>query len=194
MQQTVIGVFDQNSDAQNAVERLVNSGFDRGLIDISHGRITAAKPDGLAMDDETDSERITSFFQAAFSEEAETYKYMAAARDGAAIVSIQTNGEAEASRAMEVMDSCGAVDVDERSKLAQLPGPTSYEKDDFSGSDQEASKMTKDDLTPGEHRVHPVEREQKFDRGPAQRSRVAEGPVEEERRLREERIVVKKEK
>lgn len=35
MAQTVIGVFDSSTEAQNAVDQLVSSGFSRSSIDIS---------------------------------------------------------------------------------------------------------------------------------------------------------------
>lgn len=35
MAQTVIGMFDNTSEAQQAVEQLVNNGFDRNDIDVS---------------------------------------------------------------------------------------------------------------------------------------------------------------
>jgi hypothetical protein len=197
MVQTVIGIFENTSDAENAVERLVNSGYDRGLIDVarneSSGNSQPESAAGTGIDDETRSDRIANFFGALFNDENETYKYSAIARDAAAVISVQANGERESARVIEILDECGAIDVEEKAKGYRFPGPTSMERDDFSGSDEVARHLASKDI-PGESRNVPVESQQ--ERQPAaetkNRSRIIEGPVEEERRLREERVAVNK--
>jgi hypothetical protein len=83
MFQTVIGIFNHNADAQNAVERLVNSGFDRGLIDVSLNKCDESSDGlpGVAIGDEMESDRIETFFKAAFPEESDTYRYLAVGRN-----------------------------------------------------------------------------------------------------------------
>jgi hypothetical protein len=197
MIRTVIGIFENTGDAENAVERLVNSGYDRGLIDVA--RNSSAVEDqtqsaaGTCIDDETKSDRITNFFGALFDDENETYKYSAIARDAAAVVSVQANGEREGARITEILDECGAIDVDEKAKGYHFPAPTSLERDDFSGSDEVARQLASKDI-PGESRNVPVESQEKRQPGaePKTRSRIIEGPVEEEKRLREERVAVDK--
>jgi hypothetical protein len=197
MIQTVIGIFDIADQAQNAVNRLMKSGFDRGLIDVSVNETKDGEPSrGKTKEPgEKADDRVSKFFHALFDDEADAYRYLAVANNAASILSVQANSEAEAIRVAQILDESGAVDVDERALAfgnKVLPGPTSVERDDFSGSDAEVSKLAEDELAAEKH-PQPVERSDDQPRdveGHKTRCRIVDGPVPEEMRLREERVGV----
>ncbi len=60
MKQTVFGIFDKQSDAQNAVKRLVDDGFSHGLIDVHSTRSDNANKRDNAHHDDNDG--IGGFF------------------------------------------------------------------------------------------------------------------------------------
>src|SRR6476620_5940293 len=101
MRQTVIGLFNKSADAQEAVQRLLSNGFTNDNVDISlstTGNTTGSTNFNLDRDDR-DSDRnynsdehdsgISRFFKNLFG------------------------ADAEASRASDIMDDAGAIDIDE---------------------------------------------------------------------------------
>lgn len=139
MAQTVIGFFDKISEAQQAVEQLVNNGFSRDNIDVSNARDdmptdnTNAVPGTMGTattyDDTTtrrndDNESgIGKFFSSLFGSDddtnrtenrdrASTYGQVASQSD--AIVTVHAVSDEEAERAADILDEAGAFDVDER--------------------------------------------------------------------------------
>jgi hypothetical protein len=189
MVQTVIGIFDRVADADNAVERLTNSGFDRGLIDLSINKTEPSADrkltEDLPPDDDAFGERVNVFFRSLFPDESEIEKFSSVARTGEAIITVQTKTENEAMHVARILDECGAVDVEDRAKSygkGSAPG---------GGSDSEANPA---DRAPSEVRpVSNAEQREKRDinsEGATFRSRIVHGPVEENARLREERVKV----
>lgn len=132
---TVVGVFDDATEAQNAVEELVNDGFSRSNIDLSAqtGSYTDSStttdsdliPDrnrntsGTFTEEVADDARdagsgIGNFFKSLFGDDDDdTRRYSTVAERGTVVtVHVQTNDEAE--RAADILDDNGAVDVNER--------------------------------------------------------------------------------
>lgn len=145
MNQTVIGFFDDASEAQKAVEKLQGSGISRDRIDISRGNGNSNKgsvshdrsgsahgtgsassgpdterttSDGRTVDKEgRNTNKVTDFFNNLFggSDNDDADKYRKVAERSGAIVTVHAQSKDEAERASELMDDCGAFDVDERS-------------------------------------------------------------------------------
>jgi len=117
-QQTVIGVFDDASDAQNAVDQLVSNGFSRDSIDLSaqassnYNDSTTTRVD--RDDDDDNNGGIGGFFSSLFgSDSDDSRKYSHVASRGS-IVTVHAQSSDEAERAADLLDEYGAVDVDER--------------------------------------------------------------------------------
>ncbi|GAB3801587.1 hypothetical protein GCM10028819_29110 [Spirosoma humi] len=117
-QQTVIGVFDDASDAQRAVDQLVSNGFSRDSIDLSaqtspnYSDSTATRID--RDDDDDNNSGIGGFFSSLFgSDSDDSRKYSHVASRGS-VVTVHAQSSDEAERAADLLDEYGAVDVDER--------------------------------------------------------------------------------
>lgn len=144
--QTVIGFFDNHSDAQRAIEKLQSRGITRDRIDLStsgtgmgtsssNSSVEGVNPVSGSTRDENsvartsddrtvdregrNTNRFTDFFNNLFGsdkDDADRYSKVAANCSHIVTVHAQTGDEAE--KAADILDDAGAVDVDERaSKL-----------------------------------------------------------------------------
>jgi hypothetical protein len=112
MANTVVGIFEYESDAQDAQNYLLANGFADGEVDIK----TASYKSDTASVDEHDNDlidRIGNFFKHLFDgDEEETKRYSEAGRRGTIVTVHATNAE-EAESAAAILDQYGAVDVNE---------------------------------------------------------------------------------
>ena len=209
---TVIGIFDDASEAQQAVEALVNKGFSRDSIDISAGRTAdtnsadSAFPDRHAntsgtrteevIDDAKDvSSGIGGFFSSLFGsddDDDKSRRYSTVA-DRSSVVTVHAQTEDEAERASDILDDNGAVDVDERANeygYGNTTGVSAVSTDLTDTSrpavtdNDQTIKVIREDLEVGKRTVETG--------GVRVRSRIVERPVEESVRLREERVIVQR--
>jgi len=104
--QTVIGIFDNGFDAQNAITQLKNSGFGNDDIDIS------TKDNHENNDHEGE---ISSFFGNLFSDHDEASRYTDLAKKGS-VVTVHTSSADEANRAAKILDQHGAKGFDENDR------------------------------------------------------------------------------
>ncbi len=136
MAHTVIGVFDNATEAQQAVDQLVSAGFSRSSIDLSaqtgdytsnadstsndgsivpdRHRNTSGTYAEEAVDNTKDvGSSIGDFFSSLFggSDDADRYSRVG---DRSSIVTVHAQSDDEAERAADILDDNGAVDVDER--------------------------------------------------------------------------------
>ena len=169
MAQTVIGFFDNASEAQRAVEQLQSKGISRDRIDVSKGsghtgttghtasgstnpkdpNTVAVTDEGRTVDREgRNTNRITDFFNSLFggsdNDEAGRYSHVGQRADTIVTVHAHTNEEAE--RAADILDDAGAVDVDER---ASQSGYTHTRSTEGLGDRQNISGRIDTDLTTG---------------------------------------------
>lgn len=203
-QQTVIGIFDDATEAQQAVDKLMSNGFSRSQVDLSAG-ITSATDDSSAtipdrhpntsgtrteelVDDSKDvSSGIGNFFSNLFGDDEEdTKKYTGVARGGS-VVTVHAETEDEAERAADLLDEAGAVDVNERATeygyIRSMPAATTDSTTGLTDADQ-SIKVIEENLAVGKRTVETG--------GVRVRSRIVSKPVEESIRLREERVTVKR--
>ncbi|GAB3640906.1 YsnF/AvaK domain-containing protein [Spirosoma arcticum] len=128
---TVIGVFDNASEAQQAVEALVSDGFSRSSIDLSATQTDSSTSTGgdyvqdrnrntsgtyaeeVADDTKDVGSGIGNFFSSLFGggDDADRYSRVG---DRSSIVTVHAQSEDEAERAADILDDNGAVDVNER--------------------------------------------------------------------------------
>jgi stress response protein YsnF len=182
MEQTVVGLFDDANDAQDAMAELMEEGFIEENIDLSNrGTATETMTDEDTGDGIGD--RIANFFNSLFGDDESTARnYTYAANDAEAILTVHVDSAERAELARDILDRNGAIDVGERSD-AYTTGSTG----EYGG--QIAEGATKIPVV--EERLDVGKRE--VERGGARlRSRIIERPVEESVRLREEHVVVKR--
>lgn len=169
MSQTVVGIFDDPSDAQDAVQQLLIKGFSRADIDISI-------PESSRND-----ERFSNFFTSLFGgDEAQSYSEVAL-RSGS-IVTVHAKSQDEARRAAEILDESGALDLDERA--SQYGASTQETPIAEEAREGITIPIIEEQLNVGKREV---------ETGKARlRSRIIERPVEESLRLREEHVHVER--
>jgi len=200
---TVVGVFDDRTAAQSVVEQLVNSGIERGSIQInsndSYASDAARGNAGLSGESRDHSGGgISGFFRRLFGDDdAEHYgHYAEAVRRGSTVVTVTTD-EQHAERAADIMDDGGAVDIDRRAQSWQQRG--------YSGYDESAAPLTSDEIArerqyygqdTANRSIPVVQEELQVGKRMVQRggvriiNRVTEQPVEEQVTLREEHVRV----
>lgn len=189
MAQTVIGVFDDASEAQTAVQELMEAGFSHNNIDLS----TTNSLDADVTDSSytTSTERksdngggIGGFFSSLFGlddddddnrRRRENYTTVG---ERHSVVTVHTMDSDEAERAADILDDAGAIDVDERAEQ--------YRTGSYSGitgggvsADPLApvyGNTTSDSIQAGEPMDNRNRRSQIFDR-----------PIDETHRMREDR-------
>jgi stress response protein YsnF len=216
MAQTVIGIFDNRNNAEQAVERLVAQGYGREEIDISMHSNERSYGSGSGSDTSDSSsgegfgDKISRFFSNLFDDEDESTRYTTIARSGT-VVSVQTESSSMATRAAEILDECGAIDVDEQSMRTSgitssdsepsfgasvSPGTPVASADSFDEDltdvsarsrmtediDNRSIPVIKEDLQVGKREVEGG--------GVRLRSRIIERPVERSLRLREEHVSI----
>jgi len=194
MAQTVIGFFDNATEAQRAVEKLTSIGISRDMIDVSNNTTgTAGVADTRTTDRsdrDSDDNGITRFFKSLFGgDDDEADRYSRVAQRSGSIVTVHAHSEEEAERAADLLDECGAVDVDERAaQYGYTSGRTGSESDrraDISSERGTTIPRIEENLEVGKRTE---------ERGGVRvRSRIVERPVEEHVRLREENIHVERE-
>lgn len=114
MAQTIIGIFDYNTQAETAVEMLVAKGFNREKIDIAPHEQTAGRGDVTDEVNTLDSS-IGRFFQGVFEDADQALKYAAIAQQGA-VVAVQSDEYSQSLQAADILDACGAINVDDRAR------------------------------------------------------------------------------
>jgi len=197
MAQTVIGIFDNAREAQDAVEALVNRGFTRDNIDLSLSSTTEGSTTTTGSysrtDDDHDSGGIGGFFRSLFGDDDDnrerTQRYTEVG-SRSSIVTVHAASDDEAERAADLLDEYGAVDVDERSdyhRSQTTTGTTSNlmnQVQEFTQEGTQAIPVIEENLQVGKRVVETG--------GVRVRSRIIERPVEENLRLRQERVHVQR--
>jgi len=184
MEQTVVGLFEDRSDAQEAMAELIEEGFIEDNIDLSN-QGTASD---VMTDDDTGTgigDRIANFFNSLFGDdEATARNYTYAASDADAILTVHVESAERAEVARDILDRNGAMDVNERRDAYSNAYATGSTRD-YEGETTEGTTkipVVEEKLNVGKREV---------ERGGATiRSRIVERPVEESVRLREEHVVV----
>jgi uncharacterized protein (TIGR02271 family) len=217
MAQTVIGFFDDHSDAQRAIEQLQSRGFSRDRIDLSRSSggtstgVSSSTSDTGRVNPVSGSERdensvrrtsddrtvdpggrntnaITDFFNNLFgSNKDDADRYSRVAERSNAIVTVHAQSREEAERAADILDDCGAVDVDERAAqygYANTRSEGTGERRDVSNERGTTIPRVEENLNVGKRTVEQG--------GVRVRSRIVEQPVEEHIRLREEHVHVER--
>jgi uncharacterized protein (TIGR02271 family) len=193
MTHTVVGIFDDKSEAQTAMTELAANGFGRENIDLSHRAATNTTGNtgtgGYNDNDDSVTDSIGNFFSSMFGDDSDTARnYSNVANDTEAVLIVQTESAERASVAAEIMDNAGAVDVDERAaRYGQNQqdfadtGTAGYSETGAADTHQ-TIPVIEENLAVGKREVETG--------GVRVRSRIIEKPVEESIRLREEHVTI----
>jgi stress response protein YsnF len=181
MSHTVIGVFDNQSEAQAAVAQLMSNGFTREYIDVA-GQGAGSTTNAFDTSHSNDSvgDKVGNFFGSLFNNHDDAHSYSQVARQGIT-VTVHARSAEEATRAAALLDQYGAVDLDERASQYRS-GATSMTDATTSGS--ASLPVIEEELQVGKRVVETG--------GVRLRSRIVETPVEEHLRLREEHVHVER--
>ena len=232
MSQTVIGFFDDHSEAQRAVERLQSSGISRDRVDVTRGSSESSgagyghldtsntnsdrtsgsidvnpisgrdrddnsvrrDAEGRTLDaNDRNTNKITDFFNNLFGgdkddDNDDARRYSHVAQRSNSIVTVHAQSKEEAEKAAEILDECGAVDVDERAQqygYANTNNSTeSSDRQNANSNREQLIPVIREDLNVGKRTE---------ERGSVRvRSRIVERPVEEHIRLREEHVDIER--
>jgi uncharacterized protein (TIGR02271 family) len=199
MTHTVVGLFDNRSEAQAAMQELVQQGFIQENIDISNRTVSDSTDytTGSASSSSSTGGGISGFFSSMFDDETTASNYSNVANEADAILAVQVDSDERARQAAAILDRHGAIDVDERG--AQYSGQNyaqgTSNQQNFTGTANTTANQTNANIEGGT--VIPVIEEQlqvgkrEVEHGGARiRSRIIEKPVEASVRLREEHVVV----
>ena len=167
MSQTVIGIFQNTNEAQEAKAYLEANGFTSDSVDIS--TMGSATYSGTTTGNEEGfGEKVSGFFKNMFDDEDDATSHIAAAKKGVT-VTVHTTGEEQTLEAVRILDNYGAVDVNEFSEKS-------------TGKSPDKISVIEEELQVGKREVETG--------GVRLRSRIVERPVEENIRLREEHVSV----
>jgi uncharacterized protein (TIGR02271 family) len=168
--QTVIGIFDNGFEAQNAFEQLKSNGFDEDQIDLS------VRGNAGNDNDTDDDSGISNFFGNLMGNDDSASHYTEVAKRGS-IVTVHARSGEEAQRAARILDQYGAVDVDERYNQYQNENSTASNTEKTIPIIKEKLQVGKKEVETGTVRL---------------RSKIIERPVEESIRLRSERVAIER--
>jgi uncharacterized protein (TIGR02271 family) len=176
MSQTVIGIFENANQAQQAVQQLLANGFAQNAIDFSGQQ---AYTNSSATEDHDNISR-RDFFRSLFDNDTDADNYSRVASRGS-VVTVHARSNEEASQAASLLDQYGAVDVDEKSFQYSNQ---STNRTDVNASAGTSLPVIEEELQVGKRVVETG--------GVRLRSRIIEKPVEERLRLREEHVHVER--
>jgi hypothetical protein len=141
----IVGVFDDATDARIAAQRLAECGVDPDAI-----RIEGGEGSTIEAPQRTGGGSLRSFFAGLFGGDDDRDDrdpddfpgdYAEAVRRGASVVLVDTRDDAETERVVQLLDDCGAIDIDERVERWRREG---YSRHDESapplGSEQVAAE------------------------------------------------------
>ncbi len=126
MQHTLVAVFDNRSDAQNAMDELLASGFTRDNVYVSSAdlsgqdtTLTDTTTTGTVREEGVGAS-IKHFFENLFGSDHDEHatRYSTAVAGGQHVLTLTTSSEPEVERAADVIERFGPIDIDERHDLA----------------------------------------------------------------------------
>lgn len=205
MSTTLVGMFDSEAQARQACERLRSAGIGEQSMRIENQPVDTGST--------VESHEKRGFFARLFGigddDETSTH-YDEALRRGHAMLTVTLHGEERIEEISDILEDCGAVDVDERvqewkasgytpaSIKSPTPTPTPMPPTELHGESQKSDQTMRDDS--GDRTLQAVEEELKVGKRVVQRGSVRiyttvdERPVEEQVSLRDEEASIERQK
>jgi hypothetical protein len=162
MSRTVIGIFDDKASADEALTALSHNGFNDEQVDCSSARVPSMSAESRNESRENADNAVIHFFRSLFGNDEHADKYTRAAK-GRSIITVHAADDESANEAAEIMDDCGAIDVDDKRGSVEVEG----------NQMRDMSIDSRTDVDMSEKRL---------------RSCIIERPVESQYRLREQRM------
>ncbi|AMJ65256.1 YsnF/AvaK domain-containing protein [Hymenobacter sp. PAMC 26628] len=208
MAQTVVGLFNSASEAQQAVQQLTSAGFVRDNVDVAaqqqggassagsgrnndpsdyqnaSGTATEGAVDATARVAGKAEDGIGNFFSNLFGgdDNDDARAYTGVARSGSSVVTVHAATADEAERARDILDQYGAIDVHEQAAAQGYAATGSQQATGGTAEGTQKLNIIEENLQVGK-RVEQTG-------GARIRTRIIERPVEESVRLREEHVNV----
>lgn len=216
MANTLVGVYDDYSQAQNAMNELVSCGIDRSAMQLTPEETSSTARDTSLRGDTTDNTAadtddhsfgagVRHFFHHLFGGDDATREhadiYSEAVRRGHYLLTINVRDDQQSEQAMQVMNRYNPVDIDERAAEWKSRGWNQYDASAPTYTDEEIAQERRDFGRGGatEGTTIPVIQEdvqvgkREVERGGVRvYQRVKETPVEESVQLREEHVNVER--
>lgn len=205
MAHTLVGVFRDQTEAQSAVDALMDAGFTRGDIHMSsQGGSSMSRMDYDADHDASSETGIGHFFRSLFGmddDDQTTTRYSSAAERGNCLVCVDVDNDAQTQQAMEVLNRCNPIDIDEDNTT--ITGTTDA-ADAMSATGTRTGVETTGRMNAeggtleGGARIPVIEEDLQVGKREVQRGgvrifqRVSERPVDETVQLREEHVNVER--
>ncbi|MEW6613622.1 YsnF/AvaK domain-containing protein [Thermithiobacillus tepidarius DSM 3134] len=209
MAKTVIGFFDSRTQAESAQQDLISNGFSRSSIRLMAGEEGGREYAGQTPETHAHEgfmDRVRHFLAeiglmsekgASHVSESEHSLYAEGMRRGGTLLSVTTDDDS-ADEAADILSRHGAVDIDERATAWQADSATQTGATTASGVMGASGTTAASSATEGETRIPVIEEELKVGKREVERggarvySHMTETPVEEQVRLREERVDVER--
>lgn len=199
MSQSVVGVFDDYSSAQQASKDLMAMGVDRNDIRISRRESTS----GAAEEDKGFWESVKDAF--GFGDDDDSYGYREAARRGGTVVSVNAD-DSEVDSVVSILQRHNVVNLDERASQWSKEGWSGYKnyhavstaEQRQSQAGETAQARTTSQNRSSDQSIPVVEEQLRVGKQVVNRggirihSRVTERPVEEQVSLRQEHVNVER--
>ncbi len=177
---TITAFFDDLSEANRAVERLVAAGIPRSQIRLVAGDSGSSTTSAQSS---TSGGGFWDTLADLFMPDEDRYTYAEGLRRGGYLVTV-TAGSADYDRALDILDDEGTIDIGEREQSWRAEGWSGYAGRTASTGDEEVIPVAEEELRVGKRDVsHGRVRV---------RSYVVETPVSEQVNLREENVTVQR--
>jgi uncharacterized protein (TIGR02271 family) len=193
MASTLAGVFDDYDDAERARDGLVSAGFGRDRVQITPERSSWGSGDATWGGRAEQPGGLRGFFAALFGggDDDESHgHYSEAVRRGSVVVTLTLQDDSQIAGATEILEECGAIDVDERVERWKAAGYTGY--------DAQAQPLTRDEIQRDRETLQVMREDLKVGKRAVERGavrvhrRITETPVQEQVTLNEEHAVVER--
>ncbi len=205
MATTLVGIFDDFAAAQKAVQALTQAGVKQTDISLARNEPAGkgyttyggAKSTDLTTGNSIGN-KIAGFFDSVFGSdinEDERGVYAESVRRGSTIVTVQAD-DANAERAVEILNNSGAIDVNRRAEQYRAAGYKKYDAKAPLYTSEQTNKEFQNFAGQGEVALPVIEEQLNIGKQVVQRggvrihTRVSERPVEETVNLREEKVTV----
>jgi uncharacterized protein (TIGR02271 family) len=200
MSYTVVGLFNNRNQAETAIRELTQRGFVSENIDISSRAASGGASRNTATEEVVITDSVANFFNSLFNNDKKNAgKYANAAADADSIVTVHVGDDERAREAAFVLDKNGAIDIDGTATTANTQNRQNLvETDRGAGNAQNIAQNNNQnnaDYQSGTT-IPVIEEQLQIDKqvvetgGVRVRSRIVEKPIEENVRLRNQYVIV----
>jgi uncharacterized protein DUF2382 len=195
----LVAVYNSRADAERARDRLLAFGIPATDIRLSSALADASA--GAAHTDTVPREQHHSFWDWLFGEEVSEYDrgwYYTNLREGRTALSILVRSDAEREQAADILEEFNPVQMDDGTETGAAPMSMGAERGEYAPTPSSQTRAAAPEPTNEREQVIPVVKEElavgkrASERRYRIRTYVVETPVEEQVRLRDERVIVER--